>query len=86
LRRLQQRFPHAVHLDWRPASGPLATSLTYATTVRSRSDHDVACQFVADCRGAEPSEGESALLREALAAVANEERAELANQRGNRAA
>jgi DNA repair protein SbcD/Mre11 len=86
LRRLQERFPHAVHLDWRPASGPLATSQTNATTVRGRSDHDVACQFVADCRGAAPSEGESALLREALAAVANEERAELANQRGNRAA
>jgi DNA repair protein SbcD/Mre11 len=41
---------------------------------------------VADCRGAEPSAGESALLREALAAVANEERAELARQRANRAA
>ncbi|MCT2587456.1 exonuclease SbcCD subunit D [Actinophytocola gossypii] len=86
LRRLQERFRHAVHLDWRPAGGPLAASLTYTTATRSRSDHDVACQFVEDCRGAEPSAGESALLREALAAVANEERAELARQRANRAA
>jgi exonuclease SbcD len=54
--------------------------------VRGRSDHDVACQFVDDCRGAEPTDGERALLREALAAVANEERAELANQRGTQAA
>ncbi len=86
LRRLQERFPHAVHLDWHPDGGTVAASLRYATTARGRSDHDVACQFVDDCRGSEPSEGEQALLREALAAVANEERAELAQQRGNRAA
>lgn len=85
LRRLQRRFPHAVHLDWRPAGGG-AGALRYAKTVRGRSDHDVACQFVDDCRGSRPSEGERALLREALAAVANEERAEQADQRGTRAA
>jgi exonuclease SbcD len=86
LRRLQKRFPHAVHVDWRPVSGSLATSLRYATTVRDRSDHDVACDFVTDCRGAEPTESESALLREAFAAVANDERAEPARQRGSREA
>ncbi len=86
LRRLQVRFPHAVHLDWRPAGGTLAASLRYAKTVRGRSDHDVACRFVDDCRGSTPTEGEQVLLREALAAVANEERAESAHQRGNTAA
>ncbi|MPZ79435.1 MAG: exonuclease subunit SbcD [Actinophytocola sp.] len=86
LRRLQARFPHAVHLDWRPDGGVAGASLRYARTVRGHSDHDVACQFVDDCRGSQPSDGERALLREALAAVANEERAELANQRGSSAA
>ncbi len=86
LRRLQTRFPHAVHVDWRPAGGAAAAALRYGTTVRDRSDHDVACAFVADCRGAEPSAGEQALLREALAAVAGDERAELARQRGSREA
>ena len=86
LRRLQERFPHAVHLDWRPAGGALAASLRYSTSVRGRSDHDVACDFVDDCRGSVPTESEQALLREALAAVANEERAESAQQRGHRAA
>jgi len=86
LRRLQERFPHAVHLDWRPASGAMAASMRYTTSARGRTDHEVACDFVEDCRGSSPSEGEQALLREALAAVANEERAELAQQRGHRAA
>ena len=86
LRRLQERFPHAVHLDWRPVSSPATAKLRYTTTVRGRSDHEVACQFVEDCRGAEPSETERALLRSALAEVANEEKAELANQRASSAA
>jgi exonuclease SbcD len=85
LRRLQERFPHAVHLDWRPAGGTVAASMRYSTAVRGRSDHEVACDFVADCRGSNPAEGERALLREALAAVANEERAEMAQQHGNAA-
>jgi DNA repair protein SbcD/Mre11 len=86
LRRLQERFPHAVHLDWRPASGSLAASMRYTSSARGRTDHEVASDFVEDCRGSSPSDGEQALLREALAAVANEERAELAQQRGHRAA
>ncbi|HEV7652254.1 MAG TPA: exonuclease SbcCD subunit D [Actinophytocola sp.] len=86
LRRLQERFPHAVHLDWQPASGTVAAAMRYTTSARGRTDHEVACDFVEDCRGSSPSEGEQALLREALAAVANEERAELAQQRGHRAA
>jgi DNA repair protein SbcD/Mre11 len=86
LRRLQERFPHAVHVDWHPVGGTLAASLRYSTSVRGRSDHDVACDFVDDCRGSVPTEREQALLREALAAVANEERAESAQQRGHRAA
>jgi DNA repair protein SbcD/Mre11 len=86
LRRLQERFPHAVHLDWQPAGGPVAASMRYSSSARGRSDHEVACDFVAACRGSSPTETESALLREALAAVANEERAELAQQRGNAAA
>jgi exonuclease SbcD len=86
LRRLQARFPHAVHVDWRPVAGTLGTPLRYATVGRDRSDHDVACDFVADCRGAEPTGGERALMREAFAAVANDERAELARQRGSREA
>jgi exonuclease SbcD len=68
LRRLQERFPHAVHLEWRPEGG-CAPDLRYSQAVRGRSDHEVACCFVTDCRGAEPNENERRLLADALAAA-----------------
>jgi DNA repair protein SbcD/Mre11 len=68
LRRLQNRFPHAVHLEWRPANPP--ASLCYAEAARGRTDLEMACCFVADCRGDEPSEREEELLADALAAAA----------------
>lgn len=68
LRRLQERFPHAVHLEWRPAAGPRA-ELRYSQAVHGRTDHEVACCFVTDCRGQEPSDYERELLADALAAA-----------------
>ncbi|WP_018683960.1 exonuclease SbcCD subunit D [Actinokineospora enzanensis] len=72
MRRLRERFPHALHLDWRPEGGrPIARRYTEA--VRGRTDEEVACCFVADTRNSAPTESERALLREALAAVAGKE-------------
>ncbi|MDA3626297.1 exonuclease SbcCD subunit D [Saccharopolyspora sp. WRP15-2] len=70
MRQLQQRFPHAVHLEWKPATGRATAPLRYAEIVRGRDDHALADQFVADCRGSDPSESERALIGEALRAVA----------------
>jgi exonuclease SbcD len=66
LRRLQTRFPHAVHLEWlgHPSGVP-----RYVETGRGRSDHEVACCFVEDCRGAEPNERERGWLGAALVAA-----------------
>lgn len=69
MRRLQQRFPHAVHLEWKPESGRATAPLRYSEAVRERDDQPLAEGFVADCRGSEPSESERALLAEALRAV-----------------
>ncbi|HWO61455.1 MAG TPA: exonuclease subunit SbcD [Umezawaea sp.] len=69
LRRLQERFPHAVHVEWQPAGGREA-AVRFA--VRGRSDEEVACCFVDDCRGERPNPREQALLREAFAAAARE--------------
>jgi exonuclease SbcD len=68
MRRLQERFPHAVHLEWRPA-GVERVDTPYAERVRGRSDLEVAASFVADVRGAGPTAGESDLLERAFAAV-----------------
>ena len=68
LRRLQKRFPHAVHLEWRPENR--ATELCYSHATRGRTDLEVACCFVADCRGDRPNEREEELLGAALVAAA----------------
>jgi DNA repair protein SbcD/Mre11 len=70
LRRLQERFPYAVHLEWRPEGGFAEASMRYTAAACGRTDHEVACCFVADCRGEEPNERERELLGEALVAAA----------------
>lgn len=73
MRRLQQRFPHAVHLEWQPANGRATAPLRYAEVVRSKNDHELAANFVANCRGSEPTESERTLLDRALRAVTTAE-------------
>ncbi|MEU6645769.1 exonuclease SbcCD subunit D [Saccharomonospora sp. NPDC046836] len=65
MRKLRERFPHAVHVDWEPAGGG-ATVLRYAEAVRGRTDTEIARTFLDDCRGAPPNERENALLVGAL--------------------
>ncbi|UGT64287.1 exonuclease SbcCD subunit D [Nocardia asteroides] len=69
LRRLQSRFPYAVHVDWqRPEGDP---EFRYRERVRGRSDVQIASGFVADVRD-EPSQREVRLLEQALAAAVAE--------------
>lgn len=72
MRRLQERFAHAVHLEWRPV-GVERLDTPYAERVRGRSDLDVAASFVTEVRGAAPTDSERAWLERAFAAVAVEE-------------
>lgn len=69
MRRLQERFPHAVHLEWQPEGGRATAPLRYSEAVRGRDDQTIAKGFVADCRGSDPTESERLLLQEALRAV-----------------
>nr|WP_042190064.1 exonuclease SbcCD subunit D [Kibdelosporangium sp. MJ126-NF4]CEL19070.1 Exonuclease SbcD [Kibdelosporangium sp. MJ126-NF4]CTQ95128.1 Exonuclease SbcD [Kibdelosporangium sp. MJ126-NF4] len=69
LRRLQDRYPYAVHMEWQPAGGRNAESSRYSEAVRGRDDLDVACCFVEHARGGEPNERENGWLREALETV-----------------
>ncbi|GAA1214773.1 Exodeoxyribonuclease I subunit D [Prauserella alba] len=65
MRRLRERFPYAVHLEWEP-EGAKQDTLRYAEAVRGRSDTEIARSFVEDCRGAPPNDREEALLVAAL--------------------
>jgi exonuclease SbcD len=71
MRRLQERFPHCVHLEWSaaPATGD---GRSYRERLRGRADLDVVTEFVAHVRSVPPSPGERELLGRALAAAARE--------------
>ncbi len=69
MRLLQDRFPYAVHMDWRPDGGAAGTELKYAEAVRGRSDIEIARSFLDDCRGAPPTEREERLVYLALEAA-----------------
>ena len=71
-RKLQERFPYAVHAEWRPDGGRAAADLRYADAVRGRSDHQIAAGFVLDVRGSEPTGSESSLLERAFREVETE--------------
>src|SRR6266702_1034819 len=73
MRRLQQRFPFAVRMEWQPAGGHLGEPLTYPASVHVRDDEEIACCFVADCRGNDPADAERALIAEAFATVRGKE-------------
>ncbi|WP_280446142.1 exonuclease SbcCD subunit D [Nocardia brasiliensis] len=69
MRKLRERFPHAVHVEWvRPEGNP---ELRYRERVHGRRDTEVAQTFLTDVRG-EPSAGEMAWLERALAAAVAE--------------
>lgn len=68
MRRLQERFPHAVALEWAP-EGRLA-ELPYAQRLATaRTDTEVALGFVAHVRGTAASAEEHAALAQAFRAV-----------------
>ncbi|MFF2084615.1 exonuclease SbcCD subunit D [Nocardia sp. NPDC058176] len=69
MRKLRDRFPHAVHVEWvRPEGNP---ELRYRERVHGRRDAEVAASFLTDVRGT-PSEGEMAWVERALAAAVSE--------------
>ncbi len=69
MRRLQTRFPHAVHIEWQPPGG--RPDLAYRERVEGRSDLDIARNFLTDVH-TEPSEAELGWVAQALAAAVRE--------------
>lgn len=69
MRRLRERFPHTVHLEWeRPGGNP---ELRYRERVRGRDDAQIIRSFIDDVRG-EPTDDEMALVAQALSAATAE--------------
>jgi exonuclease SbcD len=67
MRRLRERFPFAVRLDWLP-DGVEARPASRAAE-HGRDDAVLAEEFVLDCRGSAPSEAERTLFSQAFEAV-----------------
>jgi exonuclease SbcD len=62
--RLRARFPHALLLGF--DSGPAVSGLAPVVPTATRSDHDIAREFVTDMRGVPPTDAETALLHAAV--------------------
>jgi exonuclease SbcD len=74
MRRLIDRFPYALKLDWRP-EGVDADAPRFPATHTAVSDADLIAGFVADLRGSSPTASEQALILQALAAASRAEAA-----------
>ncbi|RFA08611.1 exonuclease sbcCD subunit D [Subtercola boreus] len=70
MRKLQQRFPHCVALEYRPSVVNDAGSESYAERLTEKTDQQIVTGFVEFVRnGAGPSDFESRLVTETLGAV-----------------
>ena len=72
MRRLQERFPYCVHLEWSGSAAP-ADVRSYQERLRGRSDLDVVGEFVSHVRTVPATPAERELLGRALAAAARGE-------------
>jgi exonuclease SbcD len=69
MRKLRERFPHAVHLEWEPQGRDGPEHAGYSDAVRGKDDGEIAADFLSDCRGAGPSSSERAVLTAAIESV-----------------
>lgn len=70
MRKLRERFPHAVHVEWERPNG--SGELRYRERVRGRRDTEIAHSFLNDVRG-DPTETEMAWLERGLAVAGREQ-------------
>ncbi len=67
MRRLRERFPHALTVAWQPTPGGRGQH-SVADPVSAPTDADVVAAFLLECRGCAASDAEQSLLDAALAA------------------
>jgi exonuclease SbcD len=66
---LAKRFPHVLALAFEPETGDANPAVSYAKRLRGRTDRQIAEDFLAHVRGAQPDGDERLLLRDAFDAV-----------------
>jgi exonuclease SbcD len=64
--RLQRRFPHAVHLEWRPDSAAAGDARSYRERLAGRDTVSIVREFVGHVRGVSVTAGEDTLLVDAV--------------------
>ncbi|MEO6711954.1 MAG: exonuclease SbcCD subunit D [Mycobacteriales bacterium] len=64
--RVQRRFPHAVHLEWRPVQSADDAVASYRDRVAGKDTLQIAREFVVHARGTGVSAAEDALLADAV--------------------
>ncbi len=74
MRKLRERFPYAVRLEWAPAQDERQRAGDYTKAVTGRDDLELADSFVAHCRGAELTGAERELVGRAFTSVGAGER------------
>lgn len=70
MERLRRRFPHTLVLGF-DSTGP-GLGVAPAAQTSGRGDHDIACDFIAELRGAPATSDEAALLRRAIDACCDD--------------
>jgi exonuclease SbcD len=79
MRRLQQRFPHCAHLEFRPQVSAEPADVTYRQRMEKKTDEEIVAGFLELVRnGVGPSEIERSLIADVVAEQAAEEAAEQA--------
>ncbi|MET0806118.1 MAG: exonuclease SbcCD subunit D [Lacisediminihabitans sp.] len=69
MRRLQQRFPHAAHLEYRPSVVAEASAASYGERIATKSDHEIVDGFLELVRnGVGASAAERRLIDSAISA------------------
>jgi len=76
MRRLQKRFPHAAHLEYRPSVVAAATEASYGERIATKSDHEIVDGFLELVRN---GVGASAAERRLIDRAIDTRRAEIAD-------
>jgi exonuclease SbcD len=67
MRKLQQRFPHCAHLEFRPSEVHDDGGSSYAALVKGKTDDELVDAFLVKVRnGAGPGDDEAALIRDVI--------------------